>query len=399
MNDADSDAQLIDTLLELTAIPTVAGREGRVVAWVERWVEARDDLEMIRDRTGNLTIRFRDRAKNDSIPIYLTAHMDHPGFVVERIIGPATVELAFRGGVMDDYFPQARIEVITRDEQRILGTIVERTEPTDASPFKHYLCDLDEACDGLTTNDIARWHLPKPTIRDGQLHTNACDDLAAAACALEAIDRIRSLRERGECGSDVRVLLTRAEEIGFIGAIAAVRHSTIAEGAKVIALENSRAFPEAPIGGGPIVRVGDRLTIFSPRLTDDIARIAEDIAGGPSTPTAQQKESDLPAWRWQRKLMAGGACEATVFCHAGLDATCVCLPLGNYHNMAQLDAAQKGTLDKPPRVGPEHISIEDARGMVDLLTACGRYLANPPKSKTSQKIDDLWDSRKGILEE
>ena len=399
MSDSEPKSPLVSTLLELTAIPTVAGRERRIITWIEQWVAERQDLELIRDRTGNLTIQFRVLPANDSLPIYYTAHMDHPGFVVERVIGPATVELAFRGGVMDDYFPEARIELVTEDDRRLLGTIIERTEPSEASPFKHYICDLDEADDSITTNDIARWHLPEPEIRDGQLYTNACDDLAAAACALQALDRTRELRKQGQCEDDVRVLLTRAEEIGFIGAIAAVRHGTIAEGAKVIALENSRAFPESPIGGGPIVRVGDRLTIFSPRLTDDIARIAEDIAGGPSMPTSQQKESDLPKWRWQRKLMAGGACEATVFCHAGLDATCVCLPLGNYHNMADLEAAQKGELAGPPRVGQEHVSVSDAEGMVDLLVACGRHLAQPPKSKTSQKIDDLWEGRKSILEE
>ncbi|MEO0632277.1 MAG: hypothetical protein AAFY46_16360, partial [Planctomycetota bacterium] len=298
-------------LLELTSLPTVAGREDRLIAFIERWCADRDDIKLDRDDAGNLTLSIA--GPTEGPPIYTTAHLDHPAFVVHRVIGPDTLELAFRGGVMDDYFVNARVEVITADDRRLPGTLIERVEgASSVGTDKHFLCELDQADESITTNDIARWLFPDAEVTDGILHTHACDDLAAAACALQAFDRIRERRASGETKTDARVLFTRAEEIGFIGAIAATRLGTIPHDAKVIALENSRAFPEAPIGGGPIVRVGDRLTIFSPRLTDDIARIAEDIAGGPSSPTASQKDSDLPKWKWQRKLMAGGACEATV---------------------------------------------------------------------------------------
>ncbi|MEL6796847.1 MAG: hypothetical protein AAFO89_08485 [Planctomycetota bacterium] len=385
-------------LLELTSLPTVAGREDRLIGFIERWCTERDDVELDRDDAGNLTLSIR--GETDGPPIYTTAHLDHPAFVVHRVIGPGTLELAFRGGVMDDYFFDARVEVITADDRRLPGTLIERVEGASSlGTDKHFLCELDHADESVATDEIARWLFPDAEVADGILHTHACDDLAAAACAFEAFDRVRERRAAGETKADARILLTRAEEIGFIGAIAATRLGTVPQDAKVIALENSRAFPEAPIGGGPIVRVGDRLTIFSPRLTDDIARIAEDIAGGPSSPTASQKHSDLPKWKWQRKLMAGGACEATVFCHAGLDATCVCLPLGNYHNMADLSAVQAGTNTTKPTVGREYISIADARGMVDLLVACYERLSSPPKSKTAERLEKLWDERRAILDE
>lgn len=391
MNEADA-----ALLLELTAIPTCAGREGRVIGFIDRWVRDRDDLALEADPSGNLTVRFRAESVPGP-PVYFTAHLDHPAFAVERIDSHTTLELAFRGGVMDDYFPGARVEVITSDDRRLPGTITQASLSAEG-PYKRWLCELDDSADGITTRDIARWLLPEPAIEDGLLHTHACDDLAAAACAMLAMDRLRRERAEGEHRADVRLLFTRAEEVGFVGALAAVRHGTIPRDAKVLALENSRAFAESPIGGGPIVRVGDRLTIFSPRLTDDVARIAEDLAGAPATPRASEKASDLPRWRWQRKLMAGGACEATVFCHAGLDATCVCLPLGNYHNMERLDEAQAGKL-KDPRPAREFVSASDAKGMVDLLAACGPGLAAPPASKISQKLDELWESRQAILGE
>ena len=95
-------------------------------------------------------------------------------------------------------------------------------------------------------------------------------------------------------------------------------------GSRVIALENSRSFPDSPIGGGPIVRVGDRLSIFTPWLTNACAKRAEELAGAPAQPTASQTAASAAGkMRWQRKLMAGGACEASVFCAYGYDATCL----------------------------------------------------------------------------
>src|SRR5690606_36956692 len=112
------------------------------------------------------------------------------------------------------------------------------------------------------------------------------------------------LRERnaGEReGEDVRLLFTRAEEIGFVGAIAACKHNTIPAGARLIALENSRAFPDSPIGGGPIVRVGDRISVFTPVLTAAIAKRAEEITGAPAQPRATETKSQTTTpRRWQR---------------------------------------------------------------------------------------------------
>ncbi len=248
-----------------------------------------------------------------------------------------------------------------------------------------------EQVENVGIGDVAVWDVGAAEVIDGCLHTLACDDLAAAAAALSAMDVLRAIG----AGPNVSLLFTRAEEIGFIGAIAVTREQTVPKAARVIALENSRSFPESPIGGGPIVRVGDRISVFSPTLTDAVAKRAEEIAGGPSSVTASQKQTELPAWKWQRKLMAGGACEASVFFNAGYEATCVCLPLGNYHNMADLAAVQAGTNTTPPRVGREYISVKDYEGLVDLLVACGQKLA--AQTGLGDKFEKLWEERKFVL--
>lgn len=382
-------------LLELTQIPTAAGQEQRVIKWINQWVAHRDDVELTTDPSGNLHIAMRAERASAEPPVYFTAHLDHPAFTVERVLGSGAVQLAFRGGVMDDYFEEARIVLHTKDDARLTATITGKPE-TGCAIFKSYLAELDsDEAEALVFDDVGTWELPQAEFIDGQIHTNACDDLAAAAAALAAFDQLREAAAAGEKVGDVRVLFTRAEEIGFIGAIAACRHETMPKGSRVIALENSRSFADSPIGGGPIVRVGDRISIFDPQLTAAIAKRAETIAGGPAQPTAAQKNSEMPTWNWQRKLMAGGACEATVFCAHGYASTCLCLPLGNYHNMADLAAAQAGTNTSRPRVGREHVAVKDYHGLVDLLIACGTEL--PSANPVATRLEKLWEERAFVL--
>lgn len=396
----------LDLALQLTQIPTAAGREQRVIRWITQWVGQRPDLSLATDQSGNMTIAMRalppSGAGAPRAPVYFTAHLDHPAFVVERMVAPTTLELSFRGGVMDDYFKDARVQLWPRtDDGSVsgsappIGGVLIGPSPTPGRYNKHYLCELDSAHDDITLGDVATWAVGPGVVEEGLIKTTVCDDLVALGAALCAFDRLRAMRASGERTEDVRLLLTRAEEIGFIGAIAACRLGTIPAGARLIALENSRSFADSPIGGGPIVRVGDRLSVFSPTLSASVAQRAEEIAGAPATPSAQQKADAAPKWRWQRKLMAGGACEATVYCAYGHDATCVCLPLGNYHNMADLDAVQAGTNTTPARVDREFVSVADYHGLVDLLIACGLNLPQAPS--TMDRIDKLWNERHEVL--
>ncbi len=395
----DSQAHL-SLLLTLTQVPTVAGREARVIDFLHAWTAQRPDLAITPDSAGNLTITPRQQWGSGGPPILITAHLDHPAFVVERIIAPAVLELAFRGGVLDPYFERAQVLIHSgyphapRGASPLLATLTHKSH-TGPTGFNHYHAELDASVANadaklIRPGDVATWSLPPAEIdAQGLVHTHACDDLAAAAAALAAFDDLRALRATGALTEDVRLLFTRAEEIGFTGALAACKLGTIPKNARVIALENSRAFPDSPIGGGPIVRVGDRLSIFDPRLTAACAKRAEDTAAAPNT--------QLP---WQRKLMAGGACEATVFCAYGHQATCLCLPLGNYHNMADLQQVQDKTYDAssgPPRIAREFIHKNDYLGLIALLTAIGTKL--PENAPISERLENLYTKHAAVLDE
>lgn len=367
-------------LLELTAIPTAAGHEHRVIKWIDSWVKRRKNLKLARDQSGNLFITHArpSRAKNAPRPVFITAHLDHPAFVVTKIISEYTVELEFRGGVHDPYFENAAIEIIDAKDRAHAATI--STLDSTARPFKRVTAELREPAGALKPGDIGRWQFPEPSIEDGRLHTHACDDLAAAAAALGALDVLH--RRKGM--EHVGLLFTLAEEVGFIGTLAACKHKSIPKKSRLICLENSRSFAESPIGAGPILRVGDRISVFDPRLTN---RIGDLIL---------EHQKNHPAFKWQRKLMPGGACEATAFSAYGYESTCICLPLGNYHNMRDIDGVLAG--GRPAEVGREFIAVDDYHGLVDMLILTCEQLDTGDVKPIRQRMDAMYKERAFVLD-
>jgi endoglucanase len=292
------------------------------------------------------------------------------------------VGLVFRGSVHEPYFADARIEIVTA-RQRATARIV--SFDAKAKPFKRVTARLDEAVDGIQPGDIGRFLFEGeeeiPRIQDGLLHAYACDDLAAVAAALAAMDLLRMRAGMSHVG----LLFTRAEEIGFIGALAACKARSIPKRARLICLENSRSFTESPIGEGPIVRVGDRMSVFEPSLTNDISLLVAE----------HQKKH--PRFRFQRKLMPGGTCEATAFSTYGYRSTCLCLPLGNYHNMVDIDRVQAGL--GPARVGPEFVSIADFHGLIEMLVLCAEGLESPTRPTLHARMEELLREYGHVLEE
>ena len=361
-------------LLELTSLPTAAGREDRVQAYLDRWLASRKaSLRFKRDAAGNLLVTRKTRSRK--APILITAHLDHPGFVIRAVDG-RDVELEFRGGVLDPYFENARIELFDGDDRKY-GARITSLDP-DAKPFKTVTARLTRGPGGLEPGDIGRWAFGKPSISRGRLRTNACDDLAAAASALVAFDAIRRRKETEHVG----LLFTVAEEVGFIGAIDAAKSGFIPKNARLICLENSRSFAESPIGGGAIVRVGDRMSIFDQALTNRIS----DLCLAESTRD--------PSFLWQRKLMPGGACEATAFGTYGYQSTCLCLPLGNYHNMSEIDEVRAGK--RPAKVMREEIAMSDFDSLVRMLVLVATRLDETGVSARS-RLDALHAARKHVL--
>lgn len=358
--------------MEITAIPTAAGQEWRVVQWIEKWAKKQSGISLKKDKFGNLLLT--QTKKSAKKPICITAHLDHPAFVVRKQLDEQHLEMEFRGGVNDAYFVGAKVEVFDNNDNSYFG-MIQSLEPK-AKPFKRVVVKLQKSLAGfLLEGDVARWRFKPPFIKGDLLHAPACDDLAGVAAAISALDKIKTLKGLGH----VSVLLTRAEEIGFVGAIAAAKNKTVPKTSRLLCLETSRSFSESPIGGGAILRVGDKTSVFGPELTNAISQIMH----------AQKK------FAWQRKLMPGGTCESTAFCNYGYLSTCLCLALGNYHNMHDIDGVLQK--NKPAKVAPEIISVKDYHGLVKMLTVICRNLDKPRPATLRSALEARFKAHSKLL--
>jgi endoglucanase len=336
----------------LLAMPTAPFREALPTAEVERAATAAG-LPVGRDAAGNLVVRYDAPGADGTRPLVLVAHLDHPGFSVTAVDGDE-LALEFHGGLLAanatpgsplhlyapgqvDRVGEAVLVAATEDGGRLTGATARRTG--------------GEAPD----NSYAMWGLPAFDVVDGRITSRVCDDLLGAAAVLATLTEVA--RRRPE-GASVWGLFTRAEEVGFLGTLEAIRLDTVPPDADVLSLECSKALVDAPQGGGVIVRVGDRMSIFDPGLTAALGTAAADLA------TVDD------GFRWQRKLMDGGACEATAFCAAGYRASGLALPLGGYHNAS----------DGEPGIVAETVEVADYLAEVRLLVelACRPALLRPP---------------------
>ncbi len=329
-----------------------------VLGYLEQFCSARKGVSASRDQVGNLLVRVRIGSAKVARPVCITAHLDHPGFVVDRMIDSTHVRAFWRGGVPKEYFVGAQVRFACEGNQatrqqgnkkksiRWVKGRIKSIKTKKREGVERVDTAIIEVREGIPSGTIGMWDFPDPVIRGSRIFARGCDDLAGAAAMLCAIDEL--VRAGKPC--DAYFLFTRAEEVGFIGAIAAARAGTIPRKCFVVAMETSSERPFAKIGDGPILRVGDKASTFTHAVTAHCHVVAKDLA-------AKEK-----SFKFQRKLMDGGTCESSAYCTLGYEATGLCVALGNYHNV---DAKRK-------KLGPEYVDLNDLSGVVQWFVALAR---------------------------
>jgi putative aminopeptidase FrvX len=280
----DEILKIVQPLLEC---PTAPMYEDAVTVEIERQLRDIKGLKLQTDRFGNL-IAWYGGAQPKHV---FVAHMDHPGWQLHPV-------------------------------RRFLGGVPESLQ--DKGQVREF-------------GDFGMWDFPALRLDGDRLYSRACDDLIGCATIVATL---RTLSANGSAAS-VAGVFTRAEEVGFIGAIHLAKSKQLPFDAAIISLETSKEIPPAKMGEGPIIRVGDRTSIFDPQTTDFLVEVAK-------------KEE----FRFQRCLMPGGTCEATAFQLYGYRSAALCIALGNYHNCTP-----------DGRIDAEFIDIGDLEGLIALCVA------------------------------
>jgi endoglucanase len=341
-------------LLDVLSQPTAPFREGRVHRVIRAAVKASPRLRERIDAHGNVEVVYGPGRPG----LVYACHTDHPAL---RANGDGTATIV--GGIRPEVLEGVRLTTFDGTPAATAGTIVRRDAPRAAVRLR--------GGGALRRNTPLLLDLPAVKIDAKRIRARAVDDLVAVAACLAMFDRLEAARWDGTVG----VLFTRAEEVGFAGAIGWTKTTRLPRSTTIVNLEMSNARPHTPQGGGPILRVGDRITTFLQEPSTELEAAA-----------AELKEKD-EHFRYQRALMDGGACEATVYAFAGFRASALCLPLKNYHNHA-------------PRggVGLEYVHRDDAENLVRWMTAfTRRFGALQPRRATEKRIDALWKRNRARL--
>jgi endoglucanase len=275
----------------ILAQPTAPFHEDAVRAEIRALLADCPHIRLVEDSFGNLLALYR-RGKAKA-RFAFAAHMDHPGYVGRE----------FLGGVPDSYLRK-------KPATRKFGA-------------------------------FRMWDLPACEVGAGKIRSRACDDLVGCACI------VAMLRELERTGAQCAAwgVFTRAEEIGFIGAIELAKSRRLPKSVTVVSLETSsvKGGP-VKIGGGPIIRVGDKTSVFD----SDATALLQDVA----------KRAGLTH---QRALMQGGTCEATAYALYGYRTAAICVALGNYHNCGP-----------GGRIASEYVSVQDSVGMAQLCVEAAK---------------------------
>jgi putative aminopeptidase FrvX len=334
------DEELYQAGMAVAGCPTAPCHEGHVRDCL---LERLRDLPHVTTRVdefGNLHAGYEHEAAGRE-PFRLVAHMDHPGFVVDRRNGAE--EVRFAGGVAEKYFVEKKIVFYHEKSRKPLGGA--RIEKIAFSEETKRV-KLDRAIPEEAT--FAMWDLPEARCTKKLFISPACDDLAQVSTILALLRRLALNGAR----ASVHALFTRAEEIGFAGALVALKAKRKLAPIPTLSLETSQARGFARVDAGPIVRVGDRLSVFDSRATHWLETAFQDL------------QNSRPGAVYQRLLMGGGTCEASVFLRAGFPTGALCVALNHYHNMGP------GTA-----IRAESISLRDWQGLYDFLF----YLATEAK--------------------
>ena len=357
-------------LTEVCSLPTAPFVETAVINYVREFARLHRGLRFSTDEVGNILLELP--GKKPGPRWIFQAHMDHPGFVSREQAGKRELIAYFRGGVLNDFFPKTRVVFFTPGGE-VRGKVVSVERRKDRDTPSAALIKLDEPA-SVPAGAVGMFDQGEGRAKKGVFYSRAIDDLAGVAAALEMLHRIHPLKLDGT----VAVMLTRGEEDGFVGGLAAVHLKTLLrEDDRIVAIECSAMQPYAPQGKGAIIRIGDKTSVFNSAISYFITQQADKLA---------KKDK---RFAFQRSLMPGGTCEATVYDAWGYMAGSICVALGNYHNMDR----------KKGKIGPEYIDLNDWECMVKLFIAVAKagHEFAPGHVELKAKLGKLYAEKSSLL--
>ncbi|MGE0615565.1 MAG: hypothetical protein AB7P04_07980 [Bacteriovoracia bacterium] len=347
-------------LFDILSQPTAPYRERHVIRVIMRALQKRG-VPHFQDPVGNIIIGVKSRAEylariqkktKEPVRVFI-AHLDHPGFHGVKWVTKKLLAIQWYGGSPTKLLNGAALWSGDArgwlSEGKLVRPKMHKSGRWLEKGFIQFKDEQTRAKQPDATKIYGGFRFRAPVWEKNQiLYTKAADDLIGAFAITSVGLDFKKMK-----GDHFLGVLTRAEEVGFIGAIGHLELGWLQKAKRpvvAVSLEASRTLPGAKIGAGPVVRLGDRATVFNPNALKVFAGVAEKV---------------LPK-KHQKRVMDGGTCEATAATAYGFPAIGISVPLGNYHN----ESYEGGPDSRGHRgPGPEFVHLNDIEGMLKLCQA------------------------------
>ncbi|MFV1997751.1 MAG: hypothetical protein ACC641_07040 [Acidiferrobacterales bacterium] len=317
--------------------------------------------------------------ENEPIRV-LAAHMDHPGFHGVKWLPNNHLQVKWFGGSPVKHLNGTCVWLADTNGALGRGTL----HSPKLHKSKRYLhsaeiwFEIRTLIKGPIASDIfGGFAFRKPVWQSGKrLYANAADDLVGVFAIVETT--IAAFRIKTKTAPPFIGLLTRAEEVGFVGAIAHFELEWLTRAKRpcvFVSLEASRTLPGAELGKGPVVRLGDRRTVYESSYLKTLIDLAQRVLPG----------------RHQQRIMDGGACEAAAATIWNIPAIGITLPLANYHNQG-FEGGQDCLHPQGP--APEYVHMDDIEGLLKLCRALVKPGLNWREPWKKQQQDLIKNARK-----
>ena len=216
----------------------------------------------------------------------------------------------------------------------------------------------------VEVGDFGTWDLVPFRRNQDLITTKGADDLVGCAIMLAALAEVK----KRAFDAGLLCIFSRAEEVGFLGTLGVIAANAVPLSSPVISIETSKAMSGIRLGNGPVLRLGDRTSVFHHQTILFMDTVAREL------------HSENGEFVYQRRVMDGGTCEATPFQLNGYAAGGIAIPLRNYHNQGNT------------KIMPEGIHLNDAVGGMTFLM---EMLARTKEWQTPiDRIRRRWEKRR-----
>jgi putative aminopeptidase FrvX len=246
--------------------------------------------ELVEDQIGGCAVKISSGSKKGATKVFLGAHFDEVGFIVQNIYDNGFIQIHPLGGWWGHVLLAQRLSIKSRKTNKIITGIVCSIPP-------HYLKSRDKVIDiaemfvdigAKSKAEVEKLgiQLGDPIVPDSkfqQLHGDlylgkAFDNRAGVGVAIETA----KILAKSKLNAEVYIGCTVQEEMGLRGARALAYKLNVE---KAILLEGAPSDDtpglnpqesQTKIGGGVQVRIMDSSAIMSREMTDFTLKVATD---------------------------------------------------------------------------------------------------------------------------